>query len=65
MFKAVLWWIFAGIVYLFTGKKPERKQTQTPVAINRNQPTRKLKSMDKYLNLDPEFDEERIKTMLS
>ena len=52
---AFVFWIFIRI----TSKKSKH------VLINTNAPVRNLRPMNEYLELDPEFDEEKIKTLMS
>ena len=42
-----------------------KKKRQDPVIINTNEPIRTLRPMEEYLELDPGFDEERIKDLMS
>ncbi|MBQ9419500.1 MAG: TIM44-like domain-containing protein, partial [Synergistaceae bacterium] len=45
--------------------KMKSKKRQSPVIINTNEPSYALRPMNEYLELDPNFDEERIKTLMS
>ena len=62
--KTAIGWIFGGIYFIFTGKWPETKQKE-PVVIQKTAPVKKLKTLEKYLALDPNFDEENIKTLMA
>ena len=42
-----------------------RKKKHQPIIINTNEPIRTLRPMEEYLELDPAFDEERIKDLIS
>ena len=42
-----------------------KKQQQEHINFNLNEPVRVLRPMDEYLELDPAFDEERIKSLMS
>ena len=53
------------IFWLISRSQYKKKRTLEPVMVNRNEPVRVLKPMEEYLELDPEFDEERIKTLMS
>ena len=50
-------------LYWFMTHRKAKKQQHTE--LNLNEPVRVLRPMDEYLELDPEFDEERIKTLMS
>ena len=58
----VVFAIFA--LYYFHVHAKAKKQRQQ-IDLNINEPVRVLRPMDEYLELDPEFDEERIKTLMS
>ncbi len=62
--KTAIGWIFGGIYFIFTGKWPETTQKE-PVVIQKTAPVKKLKQIEKYLALDPNFDEEDIKTLMA
>ena len=49
--------------WLISRSKNKRKRDN--VMLNINEPIKILKPMSEYLDLDPEFDEERIKTLMS
>ena len=59
---AVVFIIFAAF-WFFSHKK--KSQRRTPIVINTNQPVINLREMNEYLELDPNFDEERIKTLMA
>ncbi len=60
IFVLAVFFIFWMII---RGKNKKRQQEHAH--INIDQPTRILRPMEEYLELDPEFDEERIKTLMS
>ena len=60
IFVLAVFFIFWLII---RGKNKKRQQEHAH--INIDQPTRILRPMEEYLELDPEFDEERIKTLMS
>ena len=43
----------------------KKRKNNEPVIINSNEPVKALKPMEEYLELDPDFDEERIKDLMS
>ena len=55
--------VLFAIFYLVI--KSKKKNRPAPVIINTNEPVKTLNPMNEYLNLDPNFDEERIKTLMS
>ena len=55
--------VFFAIFYLLIKRKS--KNRPAPVVINTNEPAKILRPMNEYLELDPNFDEERIKTLMS
>ena len=59
---AFVFLIFAIFWFLSHRKKSQRR---TPIVINTNQPVINLREMNEYLELDPNFDEERIKTLMA
>ena len=59
---AFVFLIFA-VFWFFSHKK--KKSQRTPIVINTNQPVINLREMNEYLELDPNFDEERIKTLMA
>ncbi|MBQ9419502.1 MAG: TIM44-like domain-containing protein [Synergistaceae bacterium] len=62
----IIYWTFGGVCFIFTGRWPEKpEKLKTPIELPKLKPTQKLKPMDKYLDLDPEFDEEGIKNLIS
>ena len=64
--SSMIYWTFGGVYYLFKGQWPEKPESlKTPIALTRSKPTQNLKPMDKYVALDPEFDEETIKGLMS
>ena len=56
--------LFVFLVFWFLTSRKKKKRADT-VIINNDEPVRILKPMNEYLDLDPEFDEERIKTLMS
>ena len=57
--------VFVVIVIFFIIISMRKKKNQNPVIINTNEPVRVLKPMAEYLELDPQFDEEKIKDLIS
>ena len=55
--------IFAA--FWFFSKKKSKRKHQEPVIINTHQPVINLREIYEYLELDPNFDEERIKTLIA
>ena len=45
--------------------RTKNKNKRSDVLLNIDEPVKNLKPMSEYLELDPEFDEERIKTLMS
>ena len=43
----------------------KKRENSAPVIINSREPVKTLKPMEEYLELDPDFDEERIKDLMS
>ena len=60
---AFVFLIFA-LFWFLSHKKRSPRQIQDPVIINTHQPIINLREMSEYLELDPNFDEERIKTLM-
>ena len=60
IFVLAVFFIFWMII-----RNKNKKRQQEHAHINIDQPTRILRPMEEYLELDPEFDEERIKTLMS
>lgn len=56
--------VIAVIFFIIISMRKKRKNGE-PVIINSNEPVRTLKPMEEYLKLDPDFDEERIKDLMS
>ena len=52
-------------VFWFFIKRQYKEKRRDPIIINTNEPVKILKPMSEYLDLDPEFDEEKIKTLMS
>ena len=66
--KTAIGWVFGTIYFIFTGKWPESisKEPVTNQPISRQTaPAKKLKPIEKYSALDPNFDEENIKTLMA
>lgn len=57
--------LFVFLVFFLYWYMTHRKSKRQPTQLNLNEPVRVLRPMDEYLELDPEFDEERIKTLMS
>ena len=57
--------VFVIVLIFFIIISMRKKKHQDPVIINTNEPIRTLKPMEEYLELDPGFDEERIKDLIS
>ena len=57
--------VFVIVLIFFIIISIRKKKHQDPVIININEPIRTLKPMEEYLELDPGFDEERIKDLIS
>ncbi|MBQ7594975.1 MAG: TIM44-like domain-containing protein [Synergistaceae bacterium] len=60
LFVLTVFFIFWMII-----RSKNKKRQQEHAHINIDQPARILRPMEEYLELDPEFDEERIKTLMS
>ena len=52
-------------LFWFIIHRNSKKQRERHAELTINEPVRVLRPMDEYLELDPEFDEERIKTLIS
>ena len=52
-------------LFWFMIHRRSKKQQQRHAELTINEPVRLLRPMDEYLELDPAFDEERIKTLIS
>ena len=55
--------VLVGIFFLLISMR--KKQRQSPVIINTNRAVRQLNPMEDYLKLDPNFDGERITTLIA
>ena len=55
--------VIALILFIIISMR--KKKHQEPIIINTNEPVRTLKPMEEYLELDPGFDEEKIKDLMS
>ena len=53
------------LIFWFIIHRKSKKRQQEHAELTINEPVRVLRPMDEYLELDPEFDEERIKTLIS
>ena len=53
------------LVFWFFIRRDAKRKKAERVLLNTNEPVRNLRPMNEYLELDPEFDEERIKTLMS
>ena len=52
-------------IFWYMIHRRSKKQKQNHAELTINEPVRVLRPMDEYLELDPDFDEERIKTRIS
>lgn len=52
-------------LFWFMIHRRSKRQQQNHAQLTINEPVRVLRPMDEYLELDPDFDEERIKTLIS
>ena len=52
-------------LFWFMIHRRSQKQRERHAQLNINEPVRVLRPIDEYLELDPEFDEEKIKTLIS
>ena len=57
--------VFAIFALYYINVHAKAKKQRQQIDLNINEPVRVLRPMDEYLELDPEFDEERIKTLMS
>ena len=57
--------VFVLVLIFFMLIKMKKGKRNEPVVINTNAPFRTLKPMEEYLELDPNFDEEKIKDLIS
>ncbi|MDY6410752.1 MAG: TIM44-like domain-containing protein [Synergistales bacterium] len=57
--------VFVLVIIFFLLIKMKKGKRSAPIMINTDAPAQNLRPMNEYLELDPNFDEEKIKTLMS